>query len=321
MFSRWALPGLLLIITGCNFPFQSTPSPDPAPIVEPPPVAEPTGPVHGPPVPPPPPPAPPKEAIPDGAVDYKLGDDLKLRVLRAQGVMPSVKRTVQLLQLREGQWQVTGAVNVKHLPGESVKFRTADLPGYPGAIVIEASRYQGVRHGAVAVADGQLVALDYHRLVVPEPEIRQGSFVYLNKYLNQLWAYHDGRLVATFPTANGRDPWGAQPTWDDFKTNYKTPEGLFTIRSKIVNPPYKGLSGLHPPAEGGAPNNPLGTRWIGFEALPGDGGGIWGFHGTYVPEQIGTWASEGCVRLNTADAEQLFDLVAIGTRVRIVGGR
>jgi len=39
-----------------------------------------------------------------------------------------------------------------------------------------------------------------------------------------------------------------------------------------------------------------------------------------VPEQIGTWASEGCIRLNTADAERLFDMVPLGAKVRIVNG-
>lgn len=267
-------------------------------------------------------PAPPaEEVLPPGAVEHPLAEGLKLRVLAPVGAMPSVRRTVQLLRRRGSEWLQAGEVNLPYLPGGAVSFDTAELPGQGGAIVLEARRNSGVRHGAVAVVGGQLKPLDYHRLVAPEPEITEGVFLYLNKYMNQLWVFRDGSLVATFPTANGRDPWGPQPTWKDFKTNYKTPEGLFPIKQKIVNPPYNSLGGNHPPVAGGAPNNPLGTRWIGLEVFSGDGGGIWGFHGTYAPEQIGTWASEGCIRLNTADAERLYDLAPIGALVRIVGGR
>ena len=273
-----------------------------------------------------PPPAPVAAPVgpPSGAADYALGDQLKLRVLAAEGEMPTVRRTVQLLRLEQGAWQVVDSVNLPYLPGDAVSFQRADLPGHSGAVVIEADRTgtrKGVRKGAVTVENGRLMALDYYRLMAPDPEIKSGTYLYENKYLNQLWVFRDGQMVATFPTANGRDPWGTQPTWNDFKQNFKTPEGLFHIEQKVVCPPYNGLSGAHPSEPGCAPLNPLGTRWMGLAVLPGDGGGIWGFHGTYVPDQIGTWASEGCIRLNTKDAEQLFELVEIGTPVRIVAGR
>lgn len=258
---------------------------------------------------------------PPRGTEFLVGEGMKLVVLPAQGAMPTVKRSVELYRQELGAWHLVNSVNLAHLPlADSLRLWTEDLPGYPQAVVMEASRSMGVRHGAVAIHEGRLVALDYHRLIAPEPEVTDGVYLYLNKYQNQLWAYKDGNLVATYPTANGRDPWGTQPTWENLKTNYKTPEGLFAIRSKIVNPPYHGLGGNHPPVEGGAPDNPLGTRWMGFEVLPGDGGGIWGFHGTYAPAQIGTWASEGCVRLNTADAEELFELVSLGAVVRIISG-
>lgn len=322
---------LLLLLSGCAAGPQATPARPPAPAEErtaavPPIPASPAAPIAPPPQPappaePPPVPAPPQQPAPDPGPEHPLSATLKLRVLAARGTMPDVLRTVQLLRKEQGDWSLVSQVNVPYLPGESLSFSTQDLPGYAGAVVIEARRDRGVRHGAVAVVDGRLVALEYHRLAAPKPEVARGVFVYLNKYVNQLWVFRDGALLATFPTANGRDPWGRQPTWQDYKQNFKTPEGLFRIRQKVLNPPYNSLSGNHPPAAGGAANNPLGTRWIGFEVLAGDGGGVWGFHGTYVPEQIGTWASEGCVRLNTRDAEQLYDLVDLGATVRIVSGR
>lgn len=41
------------------------------------------------------------------------------------------------------------------------------------------------------------------------------------------------------------------------------------------------------------------------------------FHGTNREDLIGTPASHGCVRLRNADIAELFDLIPIGTRVRI----
>jgi|GEM_PF-2810605 len=321
MIRRMALAALCLFIaSGCALLSR----PAPAPTAPAPPPAQPAPePLERPnPEPKPTPPPPPVEVIPPGSFDYRLADGLKLRVLRAEGAMPTVRRTVQLLRHTGGvNWQVLTAVNVPHLPGETVTIRQADLPGYPGAFIIEARRWNGARHGAVAVVGGQLLALDYHRLVAPKPEIAAGVFLHLSKYMNQLWVYRDGALVASYPTANGRDPWGTQPTWQDLKTNYKTPEGLFPIKQKIVNPPYNNFGGNHKPVAGGAPGNPLGTRWMGFEVLPGDSGGVWGFHGTAAPDQIGTWASEGCVRLNTADAEKLFDMLPMGAMVRVASGK
>lgn len=273
---------------------------------------------------PPPAKGPPVEAAPAGVSEYVLSSETKLRVFPAQGEMPAATRTVQLLQLEQGVWREVNAVNLSQLPGDTLSFQQTDLAGHAGAIVIEADRTgdrKGVRKGALAVENGRLFALDYYRLVAPEPEVRSGTFLYENKYLNQVWVFRDGQLVATFATANGREPWGTQPTWDDFKQNYTTPEGLFQIVQKVTCPPYNSLSGAHPSEPGCAPLNPLGTRWIGLAVLPGDAGGIWGFHGTYVPDQIGTWASEGCIRLNTRDAEALFDLVEVGTPVRIVAGK
>lgn len=90
----------------------------------------------------------------------------------------------------------------------------------------------------------------------------------------------------------------------------KTPVGEFGIVSKNVDPPWRGIPF-------GDPRNVLGTRWMGIsdeaKALKG-----YGIHGTWEPETIGTYKSQGCVRLLNEDVEQLFKIVSIGTPVRIV---
>jgi len=85
-----------------------------------------------------------------------------------------------------------------------------------------------------------------------------------------------------------------------------TPEGTFVVEKKIKNPPYQPQ---HKPKsafrDAGAPDNPLGSRWI-------DIGGSYGIHGTIEPQSIGTRASEGCIRLLNKDVEELYDLVVPG---------
>lgn len=61
----------------------------------------------------------------------------------------------------------------------------------------------------------------------------------------------------------------------------------------------------------------FGTRWMALD-VPWGGYGI---HGTNRPWSIGTYASLGCVRMFNEDIEELFDIVSIGTRVRILGYR
>jgi len=94
--------------------------------------------------------------------------------------------------------------------------------------------------------------------------------------------------------------------------NNATPEGTFTVKSKLRNPPYqpqhKAKSEFR---DGGAPDNPLGARWI-------DIGNHYGIHGTIDPTSIGKEASEGCIRMNNKDVEELFDMVVPGaTKVTI----
>lgn len=77
-----------------------------------------------------------------------------------------------------------------------------------------------------------------------------------------------------------------------------TPVGEWQIIQKTRNP-------------GGA----FGTRWMRFN-VPWGGYGI---HGTNQPESIGTAASHGCVRMLNEDVNELYDIVPLGTPVKITG--
>ena len=86
---------------------------------------------------------------------------------------------------------------------------------------------------------------------------------------------------------------------------------LFKIVNKIKNRPY--YTGH---IAGGAPNNPLGSRWLGLNAN-GTTGDTYGIHGNNSEASIGKYVSHGCVRMHNADVEELFDKVAVGTSVTI----
>ncbi|MCD6404488.1 MAG: L,D-transpeptidase family protein [Planctomycetes bacterium] len=90
--------------------------------------------------------------------------------------------------------------------------------------------------------------------------------------------------------------------------NGSTPEGEFVVKNKLVNPVW------NPPgfeyAASGAADNPLGTRWIGFADH-------YGIHGTVEPDTIGKESSRGCIRLLNKEAEELYDLVVLGSKVVI----
>lgn len=85
-----------------------------------------------------------------------------------------------------------------------------------------------------------------------------------------------------------------------------TPAGEFRIVSRLKDPVWKGVV---PP---GSPENPLGSRWLGFD-MP-----EYGIHGTSRPETIGQPVTKGCVRLLNSDVEELFVLLPEGTRVTII---
>lgn len=123
-------------------------------------------------------------------------------------------------------------------------------------------------------------------------------FIIVNKANNKLAFIDDNEVQEILPVGTG-------------KTQELTPEGLFTVKVKAVNPYYRKKN-----IPGGDPRNPLGSRWIGFDARNTDGR-IYGIHGTNQPDSIGKFISNGCVRMHKTDVERLYEKVPLGTKVLI----
>lgn len=131
--------------------------------------------------------------------------------------------------------------------------------------------------------------------LVPPVAPKSEEAIIINKALNRLYYYTDGHLQNTYSVATGREP--------DL-----TPEGNFQIVTKTSNQAGLGAEGI------------FGTRWMGLSVPGHEDGTKYGIHGTNEPNSIGEHASAGCIRMGEADLEQLYELIPIGTPVRIVPG-
>ncbi|MEI2463978.1 L,D-transpeptidase [Niallia taxi] len=127
-------------------------------------------------------------------------------------------------------------------------------------------------------------------------------FVIINKSTNELTLIDDNRVQTVISVATG-------------KREELTPEGLFTVTVKAENPYYRKKNIM-----GGDSKNPLGTRWIGFDA-EGTDGRTYGIHGTNNPASIGHYVSEGCVRMQNEVIESIFQTVPLGTKVLITDSK
>ncbi len=186
-----------------------------------------------------------------------------------------------------------------------------------GAVNMLADRIQFARGAALRaphvasyrVESGDTLTAISHRFLVPYPLIAKinglsGTSIYAGQQLKvvkgpvnvivlksayELQAWLGDTCVRVYPVGLGAEN--------------STPEGTFVVKQKIRNPPYQPQ---HKPASAfrasGAPDNPLGTRWI-------DIGNHYGIHGTLEPDSIGRAVSEGCIRLRNPHVEELFDLV------------
>jgi len=123
-------------------------------------------------------------------------------------------------------------------------------------------------------------------------------FVIVNKSTNELALIDENKVQTVVSIGTG-------------KTKELTPEGLFSITVKAKDPYYRRKD-----IPGGDPNNPLGSRWIGFDA-EGTDGRIYGIHGTNQPASIGRYVSQGCIRMQNEVISSLYPLIPLGTKVLV----
>ncbi len=173
-----------------------------------------------------------------------------------------------------------------------------------GAGVIAADN--GLTTDAIITA-GKTLHID-NRHVVP---VGVDNGILINLPQRMLFYFEDGNLIGAYPAAVGR----VAPRWH-------TPTGKFRIIQLREAPTWRVPDSIReemmangkdpvsvvPPG----PDNPLGDYWIGI-SLPS-----LGIHGTNSPLGIYGFHTHGCIRLDPADAETLFNAVNLGDRGRII---
>ncbi len=128
------------------------------------------------------------------------------------------------------------------------------------------------------------------------------SYLTLDRAGFKLRLWENLKLAKTYTVAVGQE-------------GLETPEGLYDIQEKQVNPSWHvpnsawagDLAGkVIPPG----PADPIKARWMGIY----EGAGI---HGTEETYSLGSAASHGCVRMSIPDVEELYDRVEVGTPIYI----
>lgn len=137
----------------------------------------------------------------------------------------------------------------------------------------------------------------------------QTNEIVINVSKRRLFYFMPNNQVFTAPIAVGRTGW-------------ETPKAIAYVERKVTDPYWKIpkeliadkakqgviVPEIIPPG----PNNPLGQYAMTL-SLPS-----YLIHGTNDPTTIGKRISAGCIRLYPKDIAILFDLVPVGTKVRIV---
>ncbi len=119
----------------------------------------------------------------------------------------------------------------------------------------------------------------------------------------------DPQVVLTHPIGIGKVGW-------------RTPEGVTKIVRRQQDPTWRVPVSVRKehhdngedldPVIGPGPDNPLG-KYAFYLQWPS-----YLIHGTNKPAGVGLRSSHGCIRLYPEDIEQFFDMVPIGTQVRVV---
>lgn len=104
----------------------------------------------------------------------------------------------------------------------------------------------------------------------------------VNTNTRRLTLFKDGKVFKTYPVGIG-------------KILTPSPKGTFRIINKQLNP-----------------GGPYGARWMGLSRKG------YGIHGTNNPSSIGKLVSAGCIRMYNKDVIEVFNLVKVGTVVRII---
>jgi L,D-transpeptidase ErfK/SrfK len=146
------------------------------------------------------------------------------------------------------------------------------------------------------------------KIVVPKfhlPPLGEAEGIVINLADMRLYYFEPGKRPRSYAIGIGRE-------------GLTTPHGHTTVTKKVENPTWRPTPRMRredptlgetvPPG----PDNPMGTRALYLGWRP------YSIHGTNKPLGVGRRVSSGCVRMYNDDVEDLFERVAVGTKVTVV---
>jgi lipoprotein-anchoring transpeptidase ErfK/SrfK len=146
----------------------------------------------------------------------------------------------------------------------------------------------------------------------------QPGTIVINPSIRYLYFVQDGGRAIRYGVGVGREGFGWSGTatikskqeWPDWY-----PPAEMIARQPELQAKMSALqSGLGMP---GGPGNPLGAR--AMYLWQGNKDTLFRVHGTVEPWTIGKRVSSGCIRMINQDAIDLYDRVALGTQVIVLG--
>jgi len=202
---------------------------------------------------------------------------------------------------REGPHVMTGAVIPYTVqPGDSLISMGARF-GVEASVLAEDNDLPA----GGALRPGQVLFVNSRHIV---PAGFQDGIL-INIPQRMLFVAREHGVETAFPVAVGRRGW-------------PSPIGTFEVGNKEIDPTWEvPISIQREMAQAGrtvlktvlpGPDNPLGDRWLGLKDM-----GV-GIHGTNQPTSVYRVTTHGCIRLHPDDARVLFELVEVGSPVRIV---
>jgi len=189
-----------------------------------------------------------------------------------------------------------GKLNLEHLLEEnSITYQVES-----GDLISKIAGKHNTTSGLIIKANN----IDPRRIRVGLPlKIPRVSFTFETGTEDKLaFLKYKGLIVKQYPIAVG-------------KSETPTPIGIFEVIQKLIDPTWYSPDESEP-IPPNDPRNQLGTRWLGFENSETMGRGF-GIHGTIEPESIGQAQSNGCIRMHNEDVEELFDLLLMGSEIKI----
>lgn len=153
--------------------------------------------------------------------------------------------------------------------------------------------------------------------LIPTPIDRSQTAILVEKSNYKLTLYYQNQPIKSYPIVLGKNPVGDKMREGD----YKTPEGIFTIRDLYPHPSWSKFIWLDYPNRESWRKHLEAKRLRKIKSSDTVGSEI-GIHGVpqnadYLIDERANW-TWGCVSLKNKDVDEIYDVIQVGTIVEII---